>query len=372
MKKRLEFLWELFLFLLGIKRKEKLQSQWKPSVTALIPAYNERECIALTIQSIKAQTYPVKEIIVVDDCSTDETGEIARKCGAKVVRTQKNTGTKARALNFGLDFVDGDLVLCVDADTILDPKALEILVSNIDEKTFAACCFVIPQRRKNFWELARLGQYFYYLSLQKSTQMHWNAVLVASGCASLINLKMLKELGKFPEGNMAEDMALTWKAHFAKKKIKFIPEALCYPKDPSNWKQYRAQVKRWHRGFLQCVSDYSPYLWKKPRLFIFVLYYLLSGIIHPFLTGTFFYLFLKSVWQQNFLISLAFGLFSVEILIVAFTILLAGVRYKLLREALFAIPLYWLVSPLDSYLFLRAVVEEWILKKRLNVWEKGH
>src|SRR5262245_29322954 len=74
--------------------------------TVIVPAYNEAGSIADTIASIRAQTVPVAEILVADDCSTDDTAEIARRCGARVVRPPCNTGSKAGAQTFALQFVE--------------------------------------------------------------------------------------------------------------------------------------------------------------------------------------------------------------------------------------------------------------------------
>lgn len=72
-----------------------------PGVTVLIPAYNEEASIADTVRSVQRQTSPAVEIIVIDDCSKDRTGEIARSLGATVVRPAQNQGSKATALNYG-------------------------------------------------------------------------------------------------------------------------------------------------------------------------------------------------------------------------------------------------------------------------------
>jgi len=74
-------------------------------VTVIIPAYNEAASVADTIKSLQAQTTPPAAIIVVDDCSTDGTGNVARALGAVVVRPRTNTGSKAGAQNFGLRYV---------------------------------------------------------------------------------------------------------------------------------------------------------------------------------------------------------------------------------------------------------------------------
>ncbi len=66
-------------------------------LTAIVPAYNEAASIAATIQSLQRQTRPIDTIIVVDDCSTDDTAAIARAMGVTVLTPLRNTGSKAGA-----------------------------------------------------------------------------------------------------------------------------------------------------------------------------------------------------------------------------------------------------------------------------------
>ena len=113
---------KIIKWLLGIQEKPKINHDIPlPNIICIIPAYNEEATIAKTIKSLQAQTVPISRIIVVDDCSQDKTAEIARKCGAEVIRTPKNTGTKARAQNYALQFIEDEnaIIVTVDADTCL-------------------------------------------------------------------------------------------------------------------------------------------------------------------------------------------------------------------------------------------------------------
>src|SRR5439155_20092262 len=92
-------------------------------LTVIVPAYNEAGSIADTIRSIQAQTLTPEQIIVVDDCSTDATGTIARSCGVTVLRPPRNTGSKAGAQTFALSRVRTEFTMAVDADTVLAPDA---------------------------------------------------------------------------------------------------------------------------------------------------------------------------------------------------------------------------------------------------------
>lgn len=377
MKKALERLGSLLLFVLGMNHKEKAAAGYRPLVTVMIPAYNEEAVIANTIASVQAQTYPVSRVVVVDDCSTDRTGEIAKGLGVEVIRTPANTGTKSKAQNYALESVETDVVVTVDADTVLDQRAIELVIPELaDGKTLSVCGFVIPQMIRTFWERARLVQYLYYIGLNKSAQTHWRIPLVSSGCFSAFSTKMLKEMGGFPEGTIVEDMALTWRGHIEHKRTKFVPRAVCYPKDPSNWTQYKAQVMRWNRGFLQCVKMYGLGLAKNVRLALFVGWYLLSGIINPFL-WIFFAWYLAWIFkagpaQPQLLFFLPFFGLITEMMIVFIVVFTMGIRYNRLGLALISLPHYWLTAPVDSFLFLNALIQEWVLGRRLQLWEKGH
>jgi glycosyltransferase involved in cell wall biosynthesis len=98
----------------------------KPMVSILIPAYNAEEWIADTIQSAVRQTWPRKEIIVVDDGSPDRTAEVARRFASKdvTVASIKNQGA-ASARNHALRLSQGDYIQWLDADDLLGPDKIE-------------------------------------------------------------------------------------------------------------------------------------------------------------------------------------------------------------------------------------------------------
>src|SRR5207247_10017243 len=121
-------------------------------VTVIVPAYNEAASVADTIRSLQAQTARPYEVIVVDDCSTDGTGDVARALGVTVVRPLTNTGSKAGAQPFGLRRVRTLLTVAIDADTVLAPDALERLLPAFERPEVAAACgFVQPQRVRSVW-----------------------------------------------------------------------------------------------------------------------------------------------------------------------------------------------------------------------------
>lgn len=353
-------------FLFGLEDVEEHQPHIQPEITVIVPAYNEAETIETTITNLKKQTYPIKEIIVIDDCSTDETGDIARSHGVKVIRTNKNTGSKSRAQNFAIDSIQTNYFVTIDADTTLAPDAIEkIIPAIIDGKTLSVCGFVIPQVIETIWERARFVEYVYGLSLFKRAQSHLKMPLVSSGCFSIFNKYLFDKAGRFPEGNIAEDMALTWKAHLMGYSIKYVPAAICYPKDPSNWKQYKGQVLRWYRGFFQCIKDYKTTLTYNIRLLFFISLYTLFGLLSlVFLFTTFFI--------TPSITPLFAGLLLIDFVIGFVFAVYMGMKLNMAKDIIINYPLLILLTPINALMFLYAFWKECIVNEKLVTWEKGH
>jgi len=108
------------------KFKEDMQPEPTsyPTLSVLVPAYNEEKVIARTIEGLLDTNYPDKEIIVIDDGSSDDTLKIANRYKNQVKVLHKENGGKASALNHGIAFTKGEIVAVVDADTIVGRNAL--------------------------------------------------------------------------------------------------------------------------------------------------------------------------------------------------------------------------------------------------------
>jgi biofilm PGA synthesis N-glycosyltransferase PgaC len=155
-------------------------------LTVLVPAYDEAETIAETVRSLREQTLVPARILVIDDCSTDDTAAIAEDAGAEVVQPPENTGSKAGAQTFALGLVDTELVMAVDADTTLAPDAIETLLPALDDPSIAAACgFVLPRRVRSIWERGRYVEYMLAFSFFKRIQDTYGKPLISSGCFSV-------------------------------------------------------------------------------------------------------------------------------------------------------------------------------------------
>jgi glycosyltransferase involved in cell wall biosynthesis len=130
----------------------------KPFVTVLIPAYNESKAIQFTVEAVKS-VRKIDQIIVVNDCSTDNTSEIAKAAGAEVVDMPRNLG-KGGALNYGLRFVKGDIIALIDGDlgkTAVDvEKLLDPVLGNKVDMTIAK--FHPTQKKGGFGMVTHLAR----------------------------------------------------------------------------------------------------------------------------------------------------------------------------------------------------------------------
>ena len=101
------------------------------NVSVVIPSFNAERFVGQTIRSVLAQTRPPEEIIVVDDGSTDETGEIVRSFGSAVTFVELGHGGACRVRNHGASLARGDALMFLDSDDVLGPEVLQHLVETL-------------------------------------------------------------------------------------------------------------------------------------------------------------------------------------------------------------------------------------------------
>lgn len=349
----------------GLQPEFCLEPSKEYSISVLIPAHNEEASIATTIESIKKQTVKIDKIIVIDDCSNDKTGEIAKSCGAVVIRTDSKQGNKAMAQNYALPLVDTDLVVTIDGDTLLHEDAVKRTLPYFnDPKAASVCGYVIPQKIETVWERGRFIEYLFSLSIVKSAQNNIGAVIVSSGCFSIFKTEYLKKF-KLNNDTMAEDMFLTWQFHTSGLNVYYASDAYCYPLDPPSGNIYFKQANRWYRSFFQNIKKHSLQNNKKFAAFVYG-YMLFQIFFLPLETLLLLYFWNSLVWQHLLLF------FLFVFLLILIPSVSEGIRLKMLPKVITSIPFYFVVSAVNFYVFWFAFWKEMIVKETLTVWEKGH
>jgi cellulose synthase/poly-beta-1,6-N-acetylglucosamine synthase-like glycosyltransferase len=336
-------------------------------VTVLVPAFNEADSLVETLKSLQRQTVAPTEIIVIDDFSDDGTGEVARSLGVTVLRPPSNTGSKAGAQTFALPHVDTDLVMAVDADTALAPDGIEKLLGPMEDGDVgAACGFVLPRHVRTLWERGRYVEYLFAFSFFKQIQDYYEKPFISSGCFSIYRTDALRQLGGWSTRTMAEDMDLTWSLYEAGWKVRFVPEAVCYPIEPHNLTFMRKQLKRWSHGFVQNVRLH----WRGILDFGY-LRSLVAIACYDALVASFAFLVVLPVLAV--LVSPWFLLgYVLDAPAVIIPVALAGAHRGELRRALASFPCFYVLRTLNAVMMLKAIWLEGPMRRPLLVYEKGH
>lgn len=349
----------------GPESLEPLRS--RAGLTALVPAYNEGSSLADTIRSLQTQTRPVQNIIVIDDCSTDDTAAVARALGVTVIRPPANTGSKAGAQNFGLQYVETEMCMAIDADTMLAPDAIEKIVEALEGTTVvAACGFVLPRHVRTVWERGRYIEYLFAFTFFKQIQDHYGKPLISSGCFSVYRTDVLREAGGWSRRTLAEDMDLTWSFYEAGLAVRFVPEAVCYPIEPHDYHFMSVQLKRWSHGFMQNLVVHWRGLMRVPFLRLAVAVAFWDGVVASFL-------YLTVIPVLAVLVSPFFlAAYVLDLPAVAIPVLLAAVRRREIGRALVSLACFPVLRIVNSWFLLKAFWQELVLRRSFTVYEKGH
>lgn len=336
-------------------------------ITAIVPAYNEAASIADTIESLRRQTLPLREIIVVDDCSNDGTGEIARALGVTVLRPPRNTGSKAGAQSYALPFVKTQFCMAIDADTELAADAIEqVMRAFSDPKVAASCGFVLPRYVGTVWERGRYIEYLFAFTFFKPVQDFFGKPLISSGCFSAYRTQALASVGGWSDRTMAEDMDLTWTLYREGYAVRFVPEAVCYPIEPHDLGFLSKQLRRWSHGFIQNVRLHWPEAIHQP--------YLRSAIavaVWDALVASAAYLLLLPL--LTLLVSpLCLLGYVIDLPLVAVPTIVQGTRRGELGRVLASLPCFVLMRFVNAVFMLKAAYSEFVLQRTLLVYEKGH
>jgi poly-beta-1,6-N-acetyl-D-glucosamine synthase len=336
-------------------------------ITVIVPAYNEALSLADTITSLLNQTLPPNRIIVVDDHSTDATGEVAREFGVMVLRPPKNTGSKAGAQTYALPFVDTEFTIAIDADTVLAPDAIENLFEAVQDLGVAAACgYVLPRHVKSVWERGRYIEYMFAFSFFKPIQDHFERPLISSGCFSIYRTDALREIGGWSNRTLAEDMDLTWTLYATGRKVRFVPEAVCYPIEPHDFRFLRCQLRRWSHGFFQNVMLHWRQLLEQPYLRMSVVVLLWDAIV----TGS---LILFALPLLGIFVNPTFLLgYVIDVPIIAIPVLAEALKRRELGRALRSLPAYPVLRVVNTTFMLKALWLECVRKQSFRVYEKGH
>ncbi|MBL0940366.1 MAG: glycosyltransferase [Gemmatimonadaceae bacterium] len=239
----------------GVARRAS-DRDYAPMVTVLIPAYNEGRVIARTINSVLEQAYPSFEVVVIDDGSRDDTAEAARATTSDPrvrVLTQANAG-KAAALNLGIGAATGEVIVVIDADTILASDALTHLVYPLaDKRVGAVAGNAKVGNRVNLVTRWQAVEYVTSQNLDRRAFVLLNCITVVPGAIGAWRRDAVVQAGGFRTDTLAEDQDLTLTLLRAGHRVALADRAIAYTEAPETFGALLKQRFRWSFGTLQCA-----------------------------------------------------------------------------------------------------------------------
>ncbi|QPJ66743.1 MAG: glycosyltransferase family 2 protein [Candidatus Nitrohelix vancouverensis] len=290
-----------------VELKSVFQSPFSKPISILAPAFNEEASIVNSVNSLLQLEYPLYEVVVINDGSTDRTLEYLKdsfdlKITNKVYRKQVecapvrgvyeskkhpnllvidkvNGGGKADAMNAGINASSYPLFCAIDSDSIIEKDVLLKIIRPFiqDTSTVAAGgtvriingCKVrggiidevgLP---KTLLGKFQIMEYFRAFLAGRVAFSSFSCLLIISGAFGLFKKQHVIDVGGYWADAIGEDMELVVRLHKhlrqkkEKYKIVYIPDPVCWTEAPETYKVLGLQRKRWQRGLLQCLSVHS-------------------------------------------------------------------------------------------------------------------
>lgn len=289
-------------------RKVRIEEEYMDSVqtkpvSLLVPAFNEEKGIINSIHSLLSLQYPDKEIIVINDDSTDSTQEqlinyfqmkkidkiIQENISTKPIKSiyqstvhpslwliNKINGGKADSLNAGINMAKFPYFCSIDGDSLLEPTALQRVMRPIvqsDGKVIAAGgnirvanslkismgSIVKSSISERPLVVMQIVEYLRAFLMGRIAFSRLNMMLIISGAFSIFSKEWAIKVGGFSVDTIGEDMEMIVKLHRkikeekVEKRIEFVSEPVCWTEVPQSFEVLRIQRRRWHQGMIESL-----------------------------------------------------------------------------------------------------------------------
>lgn len=317
----------------GESRWRVLSSAVAPSISMLAPAFNEASTISDSVRALLTLSYPNLEIVIINDGSRDGTLDVLRRelslvplhpIFRRTIRTRpvrglyrsgehptllvidKENGGKADSLNAGLNVASADLVCAIDADTLIEPDALQRMVRPfLEGDQVLAAGGTIRVANSSIVRQGRVAQahvpgsplpgfqVIEYLRAFLFGRLGWNRLggnLIISGAFGLFRRQSMLAIGGYTSDTVGEDMEVVVRLRRGAREngqpdaVRFIPDPVAWTEVPSSLRVLGRQRDRWHRGLADVLWRHRAVLFN-PRYGAFGLvvypYFVLVELLAP-------------------------------------------------------------------------------------------
>ena len=297
------YVFGLYVRLLRGRKSDDTDYSYEPTVTIVVPLFNEGRHIYDTISSLWKLDYPTHKlsVTVVDDCSTDDSYEWAL-AGARdfpntrVIRNPCNMG-KRRGINRAVREARSELILSVDSDVIVFPTALRELVARFTRPDIAAVGGRVHVSNPNTNWLTKMQtvKYFFGQEFLKNLERGMEQVMCLSGCLTLYRRSVLMQLEPLLEDRnimgiaikYGEDRYLTHQIVTHGWKTRMTMDAMCFTKAPPKLRDYFNQQLRWKRSnIVDFMVGLTDSFRLHPLITVHYLAMFLLLLVYPFVIVT--------------------------------------------------------------------------------------
>lgn len=343
-----------------------LHQEYYLPISIIVPAHNEEMTVIDTVLTLLEQEYKLYEIIIVDDGSTDRTGEYliehfqmhqisrpirktipcknelavyeAEAGKVPITLVLKESGGKADTLNMGINISRYPYFICMDADSMLQKDSLHEIAKPVLEDNRVIACggqvrisngvklvkgevadYSLP---KNIIVAMQVLEYNRSFLASRIFMDSFNGNLIISGAFGLFQKEMVLLVGGYDDTTMGEDMELVVKLHafcranHIEYRIRYAPDAICWSQVPGNLLDLMWQRRRWHIGLFESLMKYHNVIGKQEyglmgtiSFLYFWIYELLSPYIELFGLLTIILSFVVNLINVPFMI-LFFGVYA--------------------------------------------------------------
>ncbi len=306
-------------------------------VSILVPCYNEAGIIETSVHSMRSLDYTNFEVIYINDGSADETFELLHQhlhlkkswkaplgklsheevegvyqsaLYPNIYVVNKENGGKADALNAGIEYAGKELVVTLDADTILTSSSLTVVNEKFaDPNVVAAGGMIHVLQTKTSNPLKKLSlagtnmlirvqmlEFLKAFYVTKLSLARFQALAIISGAFGIFTKQVLIDVGGY-RSSVGEDIDITLKIHryIAKqknKKILLILDAISYTELPETWRDLFKQRIRWQKAYVDCLVHFRSFFGKtfitKAVSFFYIFESFFVGILAAYFTVGFF------------------------------------------------------------------------------------
>jgi cellulose synthase/poly-beta-1,6-N-acetylglucosamine synthase-like glycosyltransferase len=327
-------------------------------ISILIPCHNEEKAIRTCVESCLAQTRPADQILVIDDGSTDRSVEILESFGDKIqlIKIPVATGNKSYVQEKGLKYLEGEVFVATDGDTILHPNFIAEIENDFSYPDTVAVCGYVKSMRYNWLTACRELEYVLSQNLYKKAQAFIRFVYVIPGCAGAFRTEIFRDKITFDHDTVTEDLDFTYKLHEMGYKVRFNWHAWVYTQDPVTLEAYANQMRRWYGGGWQNLLKHWR-LGRSPRRGLELAFMYVDSLaasillfVIPLIDIVFFGRYLLIYLGM----ALLFGAY-------------AAWKDKRIELFLYA-PLYVIIMVVNAWIFLEQFVKEILFRKKDLKW----